>query len=349
MMRSLYYFLIFFFLFITSLVYGQLNVSVSPDSSRVNEYYTDYPNELLLKFGLTVKANKLQIVNTNSNETAKFSPAATTSLGGGVNYKWFGLALAYGLPSTTANDVKYGKTSRFDAQFNIYTKSFGVDVIFQNYQGFYLQNPSIFTTWEKNEFPQLPAMQSASLGVGGYYFFNHKKFSYKAAYVRNTVQQKSAGSFLIGGYYSLDYAGFEDGSYDRDTITSFIPKELPQEAIDSFDIKTFTSSSFGFSLGYTYTVVFFKKCFINASLAPGFGAKNLRVYNSEGENETKAGVVSRLTLRLALGYEGKHFLLGFTSYLRTADISYNQYDIKPSTSNVKFFIAKRFKLKKSKE
>jgi hypothetical protein len=330
------------------LVYGQFDVSLSPDSSKINEYYTDYPDELLLKFGLTIKANKLQLVNTNSNKTAKFSPAATTSLGGGINYKWFGLALAYGLPSSEENNVKYGKTSRFDAQFNIYTKSFGVDVIFQNYNGFYLENPNSFVTWNKEVYPQLPSMQSASLGVGGYYFFNHKKFSYKAAYVRNTIQNKSAGSFLIGGYYSLDYAGFEDGSYDRDTIVSFIPKELPQEAIDSFDIKAFTSSSFGFSLGYTYTVVFLKKWFVNLSLAPGFGAKNLKVYNSAGENNTKAGVVTRLTARLAIGYEGKHFLLGFTSYLRTADISYNQYDIKPSTSNVKFFIAKRFKLKKTK-
>lgn len=329
-----------------NLSYSQVDFTLTPDTTKANNYYTDYPDELLLKFGLTVKANKLQLANTNSNETAKFSPAAITSLGGGVNYKWFGLALAYGLPSTEENNIKYGKTRRFDAQFNIYTKSFGVDVIFQNYQGFYLENPSVFTTWEKEEYPQLPTMQSASLGVGGYYFFNHKKFSYKAAYVRNTVQNKSAGSFLIGGYYSLDYAGFEDGSYDRDTINSFIPKEMPQEALDSFDLKAFTSSSFGFSLGYTYTVVFFKKCFINASFAPGFGAKNLRIFNSEGENKTKAGVVSRLTLRLALGYEGKHFLFGFTSYLRTADISYNQYDIKPSTSNVKFFIAKRFNLKK---
>tara|TARA_R110001592_G_scaffold88812_6_gene261436 strand:+ start:5412 stop:6452 length:1041 start_codon:yes stop_codon:yes gene_type:complete len=340
--------LLSFILLIVSVNLAQVDVALFLDSSKTNAYYTDYPDELLLKFGLTIKANKLQILNSNTNQTARFAPAAITSLGGGVNYKWFGLALAYGLPSTAENNTKYGKTRRFDAQFNIYTRSFGVDVIFQNYNGFYLENPNSFTTWDKKEFPQLPSMQSASLGVGGYYFFNHKKFSYKAAYVRNTVQNKSAGSFLLGGYYSLDYAGFEDGSYERDTITSFIPKELPQHVIDSFDIKAFSSSSFGVSLGYTYTLIFLKKWFVNASLAPGFGAKNLRVFNSVGENETKAGVVSRLTLRLALGYEGKKFLYGFTSYLRTADITFNQYEIKPSTSNVKFFIARRFNLKKAK-
>lgn len=322
--------------------YAQIDVTINADSSSTNEYYTDYQDDLLLKFGFTVKANKLEIINVNDGVAARFSPAAITSLGGGVNYKWFGLAIAFGLPSSAENEFKYGKTRRFDAQFNIYTKKFGVDVIFQNYKGFYLENPSSFTVWDREDFPQIPLMQTASLGVGGFFFFNHKKFSYKAAYVRNTIQNKSAGSFLLGSYYNLDYAGFEEGSYDRDTILSFIPKEMPQSAIDSFDIKAFTSSSFGLSFGYTYTLVFFKKCFANISLSPGFGAKNLRVFNSDGENKTKSGVVSRVTGRFALGYEGKHFLLGFTSYIRTADISFNQYEIKPSTSNVKFFVAKRF-------
>lgn len=331
-----------------NLGYSQVDFTLTTDSTDINDYYTEYPEKLLLKFGTTIKSNKLQIINNNSNQKAKFAPAATTSLGGGVNYKWFGLSLAFGLPSSSESNSKYGQTRRFDAQFNIYTNRFGVDAIFQNYQGFYLENPSAFTTWDKEEFPQLPYMQSASLGVGGYYFFNHKKFSYKAAYVRNTVQKKSAGSFLVGGYYSLDYAGFEEGAYDRDSITSFIPKDLPRNVIDSFDIKAFSSSSFGVSFGYTYTLVFWKKFFINLSLAPGFGAKNLKVFNSDGENDTKSGVVSRLTLRVASGYEGKHFLSGFTSYIRTADIEFNQYDISPSTSNVKFFVAKRFNVNKNK-
>jgi hypothetical protein len=138
-----------FFILLAHVSLAQVDVALFPDSSKVNEFYTDYTEKLLLKFGITIKANKLQILNTNTDQNSKFAPAAITSLGGGVNYKWFGLALAYGLPSTTENNIKYGKTRRFDAQFNIYTKRFGVDVIFQNYQGFYLENPSVFTTWEK--------------------------------------------------------------------------------------------------------------------------------------------------------------------------------------------------------
>jgi len=303
---------------------------------------------LLLKFGTVVKANKLEIRNTNSGQSAQFSPAGITNLGGGFNYKWLGLSLSFGLPSSAESDYKYGKTNRFDAQLNIYSKKFGVDVIFQNYSGFHLENPEELTTWNEDYQPQLPAMQSASVGFGGYYFFNHEKFSYKAAYVRNTIQNKSAGSFLLGGFYSLDYAGFEEGAFEADTIVSFIPKELPKEVIDSFNVKAFVSHTYGISLGYTYTLVFLKKCFINLSLAPGFGAKSLKLHNSRGENSSKSGVVSRITVRSSIGYDNKHFLFGFTSYMRTANITFENYEIKPSTSSVRLFIAKRFSIKKKR-
>lgn len=316
------------------------------DSTQTSQYYTDYSDELLLKFGTVVKSNKLEIINTNDKQSAKFAPAGITSLGGGVNYKWLGLSISFGLPSKPEDDEKYGKTQRFDAQLNIYSKKFGIDVIVQNYNGFYLENPEALTTWEEDYQPQLPRMQSLSVGAGGYYFFNNKKFSYKAAYVRNTIQNKSAGSLLLGGFYSLDYAGFEEGAYDEDTIVSFIPKTLPQEVSDSFDIKAFRSYTYGISFGYTYTLVFLKKCFINLSLAPGIGAKSLVVYNSQGENTTKSGVATRITVRSSFGYDNKHFIVGLTSYVRTANINFENYDIKPSTSNVRFFIAKRFSLKK---
>ena len=37
--------------------------------------------------------------------------------------------------------------------------------------------------------------------VGGFYIFNHKKFSYPSAYTGKMVQKKSAGSFLVGAKY----------------------------------------------------------------------------------------------------------------------------------------------------
>jgi len=319
---------------------ADINISDTAKST----YYTDYSEQLLIKFGTVVKSNKLELINKNDNQHAKFSPTGLSSLGGGFNYKWLGLAVSFGLPSPEESVRKFGNTRKFDAQLNIFSKKFGVDVIFQNYKGFYLENPTALTTWPKDSFPHLPTMETTSIGIEGAYFLNHKKFSYKAAYVRNTVQNKSAGSLLLGGFYSLDYAGFT--SYD--STSSFIPKELPKSVADSFDISSYMSSSYGVSVGYTYTIVFLKKWFVNLSLVPGFGAKNLKIHNSLGEIDTKSGAMSRFTVRFATGFESKHFLIGLTAYFRTADITYENYSIKPSTSNAHLFVAKRFSLKKAK-
>lgn len=332
-----------FILFGVSLARCQsADINISDTTKSI--YYTDYSEQLLLKFGTIVKSNKLELINKNDNQHAKFSPTGLSSLGGGFNYKWLGFAISFGLPNPEESVRKYGNTKKIDAQLNIFSKKFGVDAIFQNYKGFYLENPSALTTSPKDSFPHLPTMETVSVGVEGAYFWNHKKFSYKAAYVRNTVQNKSAGSLLIGGFYSLDYAGFT--SYD--STSSFIPMELPKSVSDSFDIRAFTSSSYGISIGYTYTVVFLKKWFINLSLVPGFGAKSLKVHNNLGEIDTKSGMMSRFTVRFATGFESKHFLIGLTAYIRTADFIYENYSIKPSTSNASLFVAKRFSLRKSK-
>jgi len=46
------------------------------------------------------------------------------------------------------------------------------------------------------------AASSASIWrVGGFYIFNHKKFSYPSAYQGKMVQRRSAGSFLAGGEF----------------------------------------------------------------------------------------------------------------------------------------------------
>ena len=93
--------------------------------------------------------------------------------------------------------------------------------------------------------------------------------------------------------------------------------------------------------------LFFKRFFINVSLIPGVGSKNITVYQ-DGVSKNETSPVGRFNGRLAIGYENKHFLLGLTSNTVTGDLEFQNYNIKPSTSNVKVFVAKRFNLKKKK-
>lgn len=335
------------FLFLISYVISVAQIEIDTDAvdtTTIEERYVDYSDQLLLKVMNVVKKNDLEIINSNNKQSLKLSPLGITSLGFGFNYKWLGLAVAFGMPASEEQIKTYGNTKRFDFQMNIYSKKFVIDAFLQQYNGFYISNPkNLVLTWDSIDFPQRDSMETLSAGVSGYYIFNNKKLSYKAAYVRNAVQKKSAGSFLLGGYFNLDYAGFTEGASSH-----FIPDYFPLSVQDSFPINAYVSRSYGISFGYTYTFVFWKHFFVNLSLIPGLGGKDLTVVMKNGETIKERGGSARFIGRSALGYEHKYFLIGLTSYTSTGNFQFDHFNIKPSTSGVRFFIAKRFNLKKKK-
>ena len=238
---------LFLALIISFTANSQVEIDTSAeDTVQVSDRYIDYSDQLLLKVMSVVKSNELMILNTNNKQSISLKPYGISSLGFGFNYKWLGLGIAFGLPASAEEEELYGKTSRFDFQLNIYSKKFVIDAFAQQYRGFYVANPNGLGPWNETSFPKRETMETFSLGVGGYYVFNHKKLSYKAAYVRNAVQKKSAGSFLLGGNYNIDYRGFPRGD-----TNSFVPAYFPTETQDSLPINAYTSRSFGVSFGYT--------------------------------------------------------------------------------------------------
>lgn len=318
---------------------GLFNLKDSTKSDNI--YYSDLTDKLLIKFTNNVKSTGLNITNKNTERTVKLAPAGGLDLGFGFNYKWLGLGFTLGLPSGAGPDSTKGKTTKFDLQLNIYSKRVVVDALYQRYKGFHVQNPGDFANWDSTTiFPQLPDMENYSLGVSAYYILNHKKFSYRAAYVRNEIQNKSAGSLLAGPFFNADAATTDNG---------FIPKNLPIEVQDTFDISRFSSISYGLAFGYTYSVVIKKKFFMNFSLVPGVGVKNLKTSLKGVDRASKTGVAARVTYRFAMGYEHRWFLLGLTVYGTQGNIEIDNYQFKPGAGILKLFVAKRFDLKKKKK
>ncbi len=336
------FFNVLLFIFFSGQLYSQLdaNVTIKADessSATKNEYYTDLTDKLLVKYTNSVKYTKLDIVNRNTNKKVELHPAGSLDLGMEIGYKWFGLGLSYGLPSSAESDSIKGETKRFDIQFNIYSKKVVVDALYQRYKGFYVNNPENFTDWSPSILPQLPNMENYSLGASAYYILNHKKFSYRAAYVRNEIQNKSAGSLLFGPFFNFDEAYTDD---------QFIPRVLPLAVQDSFAIDFFSSTSYGLAIGYTYSFVIKKKVFMNFSMVPGIGVKDLKTSLNGVAKATRSGVAARITYRLAMGYEQRSFLLGLTLYGTQGSIVIDNFEFSPGAGKLKLFVAKRFDLKK---
>jgi len=323
--------------------YSQSEANIFPQTKTVT-YDTTRILDLSQKLSVwgygIQKMYTINLMNTNTKKKLNLSPNGQMNFGLGFNYKWMGLGVAFKLPLSKNDDDIYGKTKRFDFQLNIFARSFGIDFSTQYYKGFYVTNPADFISWNREEFPTLPNLEILSSELSAYYFSNNKRFSYRAAFVRNEIQKKGAGSPIFGAYVRYDLAVSPDG---------FVPKELPESVKDTFDISAFITTNYGLSIGYTFTFVIWKKFFINISMVPGLGSKTLKVYTSEGEFRTKPGLSGRYVGRLALGYEHKYFYLGLSSTSISNNVTYENLTLSSSTTKFRIFVGKRFDLKKKKK
>jgi len=299
------------------------------DTSRI-ESYSD-------KLGIYLysirKFRNYELKSTEFEKKLKFEPNGQTNLGFGFNYKWMGIGMAFSLPFMNKDNDIYGETSRFDLQLNLFSRFYGISAYLQNYKGFHLANAEEFLGQGIIKYPYLGDLQSVSLGIEAFYFFNNKKFSYKAAFIRNEVQKKSAGGFILGAYYKLAAVNAPSG---------FIPTELPDSLRQIFSLNGYQTYAAGISFGYAYTFVMFKRAFLSLSAVPGIGYRNLTIYRiNQDELNVKDGSGS-FTARFSFGYEGKRLYWGLASIIAIESFKYESVDISASTGHVRFYIGKRF-------
>ena len=303
-----------------------------PSDDSTELYYEDLTDLLSLKLFTLTKSNTLQIIHPPEGRVV-LKPNGNTGLGLGINYKFIGIALSYGLPKSQSSNERYGKTNSFDLQMSFFGKRIGFDGFIQGYKGYYMANPQDHLDWDESYLPQVSDLRILSIGANAFYLFNSKNFSYKAAYLRNVVQKKSAGSFSAGIYFYQDLVTSDNG---------FLPEEVSDSTWSSFDLKQFNSLSLGISAGYQYTFVIKKNFFISLQATPGLGYRRL----SGNTVDSNLGIVNQLAVQLlaraAIGYEFKHFYVGAMASTIVRSFKYKDFEVDLGTEQFRVMIGKRF-------
>ena len=172
-----------------------------------------------------------------------------TTISLGASY--LGVALSLSLnPAQLA-----GKYHDFEINFKSYGRRFGFDVSYtdaKNFEGWY----------DADGLPRytLPdgTLAVKTLNANAFYIFNHRRFSYPAAFSHNYIQRRSAGSFLLAASFQWQHA-FHD--WDQDTKLrmtniglgagygyNFVPHRgwlLHLSALPTFILYSHTSMTFG--------------------------------------------------------------------------------------------------------
>jgi len=294
-------------------------------------YYEDLSHLLSIRIYPLAKINSLELKVPEG--TISLQPNGTGSIGLGFNYKWLGFGFSVGFPASKKSIEEKGETGRFDMQLSYFGKHLAADGFIQQYKGYYMANPSDFIPWDNPNYPTARDLWVFSYGGSVHYIFNSDELSVKAAYLRNQIQKKSAGSFAAGLFLYKDKVGSEQG---------FIPPELPIALSQSVDLKEFDAFTIGVSAGYIYTFVLRKNFFLNLSGFPGIGYRRFDLKTLDDNQRSINTIGMQLIARSAVGYEFKHFYMGLTMSVILRNFSYNVSEVNLGTGQVRLTFGKRF-------
>lgn len=272
---------------------------VLPSVHFDSTYLADYTNLLTARLFLLFQ-NASLLINPEDNKISKivYRPNANIRVGIAGFWKWFGLGLSIENPFYKTDRVAYGKTTTLDLRVNAFGRVVAGEFFFQQYKGFFISSP------EKNDGTHyiIPDMRTISIGVAGYWIFNSKRFSIRAAFIQNERQKKSAGSLVVRPSFLYYRISSKNGI-------------IPLEIVDTshFPLTNQVTSgkfySLGISPGYVYTLVFLKNFYLTAGIFPGVAAQ-ISSYSNEQKVNSASDITFQLSGRFAIGYNSDKWFLG---------------------------------------
>jgi hypothetical protein len=306
-----------------------------------SSYIEDHTQDLTVRLYGSRKYNYYDIVDRKQNQSILYRPNTPFNVGFGANYRFIGVNIGFNLPFI--NDTKkYGKTRSLDLQTHLYLRKLVVDFYGQTYKGYYIANSrgllNGFTPGDP--LPVRPDIRALTIGLSTQYIFNDRRFSYRAAYLQNEYQKKSAGSFLVG---------FDIFGSRMKGDSSLIPHNISKENFFN-NVNFYRTGVFSFALsgGYGYTYVYKQHWFATAAVTLS-GGVNYTVLNQVGaKNLSGAGFQWNDNVRLSAGYNSARYFAGihYVELITRSNSPVDQAYQRIGAGNFRVSFVRRFGLKK---
>lgn len=209
-------------------------------------------------------------VSNKDGQRISFAPDVTFRLGPYVGWRWVFLGYTLDLKHINTSSQH---TNKKEFDLSLYSSMLGIDLFWrQTGNDYHVQRMSLGEGIDAASMKAVAfdGLKSSIKGFNLYYIFNHRKFSYPAAYSQSTVQRKSAGSMLLGiGYtrHTLELDWDKLGNLVDDKLgksqdgESYIDKEMDMAKVKYTDVSL--------TCGYAYNWVFAKNWLFNASASIG--------------------------------------------------------------------------------
>ncbi len=307
-----------------------------------SNYIRIYKDELTTRLYISRKQNSYNLSDKLLEPWLKFRTNDNLLIGIGYTYSFLTINLAVKMPFINGDDDIYGKTKYIDLQTHTIFRSYIVDFYLQWNKGYYISNPGyIIPGWSSDQgYPIRGDMRSNIVGLNVQYLFNSERYSYKAAFLQNEFQKKSAGSPIVGvdAYWMLAM-----------TDSAMIPLNIPPSGfLDDVRFNQVDIANAGINGGYAYTFVWKEKLYISLSTTLGLSGAYNYVHSTENSYTCCSGfsVGASTSTRISLGYNSNDYFVGLSMiHFRMSNLVWGQGDwFTYSTGSIRVNFVKRFRL-----
>ena len=238
-----------------------------------NDYDTTYIEPQHYNFAAMVQnTNTFQSYHLSARDESghrqslSMRPAPSLKVGPYFGWRWIFLGYTF--------DVAHLGNPAKQSEFNLslYSAMLGLDLLYvKNSGNFKLGNTHGFEGIGKHDFKgyTFDGLDTYTASASAYYVFNHRRFSYPAAFSQSTVQRKSCGSWLLGARYDRQHMEFDytqpPEAHSGSTCHELIMDELKWNKIDY--------RAFSVCGGYAYNWVFAPGWLLGVSAMPAIGFK----------------------------------------------------------------------------
>ncbi len=328
--------IIFIFWLCTQLV---ANAQVDPDQGKYppdydTNYIIDFRHRLNLSLVAEAKVNVIGLTAPNDKLIVYNTNLPLPNYGLMFSYRWLNFSMSFPIKGISFANPENGETKSISAALALTGRKWYLRNFIERFKGYYLANPqNLFENWPVGApNPTYPDMETLTYYATAYYGFNGYKYSHRSLLWQSEMQQKSAGSLLVGGT-----AGFK---LIRSPSDIFLDPTTPAINAARYIVV-------GLNIGYAYTLVVTKNLNLSLAVIPG-GNYTSGTYtnNQDKQRSFKSDFGLNAEGRFQIWYEHENFYTGlaYTLYLLT-DFIGDEYPIGSAHNYLKFNIGWRFKMK----
>ena len=281
---------------------------------RTEDDYIEPPH---YEFCVEMRANRNfeDFILSSNGQSIMFSPDQRIKVGPYFGWRWIFLGTTFDLK----NIQLFSKSDKREFDFSFYSSMVGVDLFYRRTGNDYkLRDVKLGYNIDGTAYEGVP-FDGISVGITGlnaYYIFNHRHFSYPAAFSPGTVQKISCGSWLAG-------IGYTKNTLDMDfnKLKSLIENRQSDDVVKLDSGMYFNEieyNDFSISLGYAHTWVLMKDLSFCASGQAAVAYKTSLGKMAEEQEGFSFGKVNLDGIgRFALVYNNTKWYLGMNAVLHS--------------------------------